>query len=73
MDPPVAIAATENFEAHASIAFDARNRLWAAYEVSGLAGAEFGAYDTTGTPLYEDRDIRVKCFDGNAALSPPAI
>jgi len=69
MDPPVAVAATEDFEAHASIAFDARNRLWAAYEVSGPRwGKNFGAYETTGTPLYEDRDIRVKCFDGDAAF-----
>ena len=68
-DPPVAAAATENFEAHTSVAFDARNRLWAAYEVSGPRwGKNFGAYETTGTPLYEDRDIRVKCFDGDAAF-----
>jgi hypothetical protein len=69
MDPPVAIAATENYEAHASIAFDARNRLWAAYEISGPRwGKNFGAYDTSGTPLYEDRDIRVKCFDGDSVF-----
>jgi hypothetical protein len=69
MDPPVAVAATESFEAHPSIAFDARNRLWAAYEISGPRwGKNFGAFDTTGSPLYEDRDIRVKCFDGDAAF-----
>ncbi len=74
MDPPVAIAATEDFEAHASIAFDARNRLWAAYEVSGPRwGKNFGAYETAGTPLYEDRDIRVKCFDAPRHLSLRAI
>jgi hypothetical protein len=71
MDPPVAIAATENFEAHPSIAFDARNRLWAAYEISGPRwGKNFGAYETTGAPLYEDHDIRVKCFDGASVLVP---
>jgi hypothetical protein len=69
LNSPVAVAAAENYEAHASIAFDSRNRLWAAYEVSGPRwGKNFGAFDTTGTPLYEDRDIRVKCFDGDSAF-----
>ncbi len=70
MDPPVAVAATPNFEARPSAAFDARNRLWIAYEVSTPRwGKNFGAYETTGTPLYEDHDIRVKCFDGDAVYT----
>ena len=65
MDPPVAAAATPAFEANSSIAFDSSNRLWLAYEFSTIRwGKNFGAYETTGTPLYEDRNIRVKCFDG---------
>ena len=65
MDEPVAAAATALFEARASIAFDWGNRLWVAYENSTARwGKEFGAYDSSGTPLYEERGIRVKCFDG---------
>jgi len=64
-DEPIAAAATPLFEARASIAFDSGNRLWLAYENSTARwGKEFGTYDTSGTPLYEERGIRVKCFDG---------
>ncbi len=67
---PVAVAATEDFEARASIAYDTRNRLWVAYEVSSPRwGKNFGAYETTGAPLYEDRNIRVKCFDGDSVFA----
>jgi hypothetical protein len=70
MDPPVAAAATPLFEAHASVAFDAGNRLWLAYEQSTARwGKEFGAYDSSGTPLYEERGIRVKCFDGDSVYT----
>ncbi len=73
LDPPVTAAATPFFEAHSSIAFDAHNRLWLAYETSTARwGKNFGAYDSTGTPLYEDRNIRVKCFDGGAVFSTSA-
>ncbi len=62
-------AGTQYFEAHSSIAFDAKNRLWLAYEISSARwGKNYGVYDTWGTPLYDDRDIRLKCFDGNQAF-----
>jgi hypothetical protein len=67
---PVPAAASNDFEARPSIVFDVRNRLWVAYEVASPRwGKDFGAYDTTGTPLYEDRNIRVKCFDGDSAFT----
>jgi hypothetical protein len=70
MDPPVTVAATTDFEARATAAFDARNRLWIAYEVASPRwGKKFGLYETTGMPLYEDHDIRVKCFDGDAVFT----
>ncbi len=70
MDAPVAAAATPLFEARASIAFDSGNRLWLAYENSTARwGKNFGLYDTSGTPLYEERNIRVKCFDGNSVFT----
>jgi len=67
---PVQVAATDDFEARASLAYDARNRLWVAYEVSSPRwGKNFGAFETTGAALYEDRNIRVRCFDGDAAFA----
>lgn len=73
MDAPVAAAATAAFEANSSIAFDSSNRLWLAYEFSTMRwGKNFGAYQSTGTPLYEDRNVRVKCFDGNTAYTSSA-
>jgi hypothetical protein len=70
MYPPVPVATTPNFEARASAAFDARDRLWIAYEISTPRwGKNFGSYETTGSPLYENQDIRVKCFDGDAVFT----
>ncbi len=70
MDAPFAAAATPLFEARASIAFDSGNRLWLAYEQSTARwGKNFGTYDTSGTPLYEERGIRVKCFEGDSVYT----
>ncbi len=70
MDKPVAVASTPEFEARASAVFDARDRLWIAYEVGSRRwGKAFGLYETTGAPLYENRDIRVKCFEGDAVFT----
>jgi hypothetical protein len=66
MDDPIPITATLNFEARSSLAYDAQNRLWIAYEVSGPKwGKDFGAYDTTGIGLYQDHTIQVRCLIGN--------
>src|SRR5581483_2591400 len=65
MDAPIPVAATENFEARASAAYDAQSRLWVAYEASDTKwGKDFGAYETTGVALYQDHRLRVKCFQG---------
>ena len=65
MDPPIAIAATPDFEARSSAAYDPHDRLWIAYEVSSPRwGGNFTLEDTSGSPLYEYRDIRLKCLDG---------
>jgi hypothetical protein len=57
MQTPIPVAATVNFEARSSIAYDAQNRLWIAYETSSQRwGKDFGAYDTTGTALYQPFD-----------------
>jgi len=66
MDAPIAIAATVNSETRSSLAYDAQNRLWIAYEVAGARwGKDFGAYDTTGLPLYSSHTIQVRCLIGN--------
>src|SRR5204863_801889 len=53
MDAPVPVAATTNFEARASAAYDSKNRLWVAYEASATKwGKDFGAYETSGIALY---------------------
>ena len=66
MDDPIPIAATANFEARSSLAYDSQNRLWIAYEVAGSRwGKDFGAYDTTGLPLYSSHTIQVRCLIGN--------
>jgi hypothetical protein len=66
LDDPIPIAATLNFEARSSIAYDPQNRLWIAYEVSGPRwGKDFGTYDTTGIGLYQNHTIQVRCLIGN--------
>jgi len=70
MDDPIPIAATVNFEARSSLAYDSQNRLWIAYEFAGSRwGKDFGAYDTTGLPLYGPHTIQVRCLIGNDLYS----
>jgi len=66
MDTPIPIAATLDFEARSSVAFDPQDRLWIAYEVSGPKwGKDYGSYDTTGVALYHNHTIQVVCLVGN--------
>jgi len=61
MQPPVPVAATPNFEARPSIAIDANNRIWIAYEASDVKwGKDFGAYETTGIGLYQGHNLQVR-------------
>ena len=70
MEAPAAVAASQNFEARSSIAYDAENRLWVAYEASDAKwGKDFGAYETTGIALYQGHNLRVKCFQGSGAFA----
>jgi hypothetical protein len=69
MDAPVPVAASPNFEARATAAYDGKNRLWVAYEASDTKwGKDFGAYETTGIALYQDHTAKVKCFQGKQEL-----
>ena len=76
MQKPEAIAASRNFEARVSIAYDNDNRLWAAYEGADAKwGKDFGAYETTGVALYQNHNIKVKCLDeqGSAFTTPDML
>jgi hypothetical protein len=69
-DAPIAVAATVNFEARSSLAYDPQGRLWIAYEFAGTRwGKDFGAFDTTGLPLYSSHTIQVRCLIGNDLYS----
>jgi len=66
LDPPVAVAASVKFEARPSVAFGRDNRLWVTYEESYPSwGKDFGAYETTGSGLYQGNTVRVKAIDGS--------
>jgi hypothetical protein len=70
LDDPIAIAASSNFEARSSLAYDTQNRLWIAYEFAGSRwGKDFGAYDTSGIPLYAAHTIQVRCLIGSDLYS----
>jgi hypothetical protein len=71
MAPPLVVAASRKFEARASAAYDARGRLWVAYEESFPGwGKDFGAYETTGSGLFQGNTVRLKVFDGSRAFAP---
>src|SRR5665811_2059710 len=62
---PQAAAASVGFEARSSIAYDAQNRLWIAYETAPrLWGKDYGALESTGTGLYLNHNIAVRAIDG---------
>jgi hypothetical protein len=70
MEAPVAVAASPNFEARASVAYDAQGRLWVAYEgATQKWGKDFGAYETTGVALYQGHNIQVKCLQNGRWFS----
>jgi hypothetical protein len=66
------VAGSSKFEARPSIAYDARGRLWIAYEEGPeLWGKDSGALAKTGQPLYSDRNVRVVCLDTDGSLKRP--
>ncbi len=70
MDPPLPVAATRRFEARPSAAYGRDKRLFVAYEESYPAwGKDFGAYETTGSGLYQGNTVRVKVLEGEQYLT----
>ena len=62
---PRAVAASLQFEARSSIAYDAQNRLWIAYETAPrMWGKDYGTLQTTGVGLYLDHNVAVRCLSG---------
>ncbi|HTU22994.1 MAG TPA: hypothetical protein VMG10_33465, partial [Gemmataceae bacterium] len=61
------------FEARPSVCYDAKGRLWVAYEEGPEKwGKDSGALAHGGDPLYSDRSVRVVCFDTDGKLKRPA-
>ncbi|HEY3839002.1 MAG TPA: hypothetical protein VGL72_20655 [Bryobacteraceae bacterium] len=77
LGPEVAVAATERFEAYASVAIDHNGRPWIAYETGGVNwGKDLGAAlgeKAPGTPLGGPRQIEIVCLDGDRMLAPPTL
>ncbi len=61
------------FEARPSICYDAKGRLWIAYEEGPEKwGHDYGALASGGEPLYSSRSVRVVCLDGGKLMKPIA-
>ncbi|WP_018628730.1 hypothetical protein [Niabella aurantiaca] len=66
-----AVIATEKFEAHPSIAYDQKNRLWIAWDESGANwGKDVGfLLDQQQTRLHESRAVKLICMDGDRIMT----
>jgi hypothetical protein len=73
-DVVVPAASTAKFEARPSACFDAKGRLWVAYEEGPERwGQDYGALDESGgNPLYNERSVRVVCLEGGKLFRPAA-
>jgi hypothetical protein len=73
-DTAHAIASSSRFEARPSIAYDAKGRLWIAYEEGPEQwGKDYGALDDKdGNPLYNERSVRVVCLADGKLFKPAA-
>ena len=61
-----AVAESERYEAHPSLAYDPQGRMWIAWEESDKGwGKDFGAYETSGIGLYQGRWIELRVLEGN--------
>jgi hypothetical protein len=67
-----AVATSPLYEAYPSIAYDPSGTLWVAYEEGGERwGKDYGAYETTGVPVYGGRAIRVRGFAKDGRMLEP--
>jgi hypothetical protein len=71
--PNTTIAASARFEARPSLCYDAKGRLWIAYEEGPEKwGHDYGALAEGGEPLYSSRSVRVVCLDDGKLKKPVA-
>ncbi len=67
------IAGSPLFEARPSACYDAKGRLWIAYEEGPEKwGKDFGALAGDGNPLYNSRSVRVVCLEDGKLMEPVA-
>jgi hypothetical protein len=68
------VAATTRFEARPSAVYDNKGRLWIAYEEGPQDwGKDYGALaPNKGNPLYNERSVRVVCFENGKLFKPAA-
>jgi len=67
LNDPQPVAASARFEARPSVAIDPAGRVWVAYEESYPRwGKDFGAYETTGSGLYQGQHVRVKILENGS-------
>lgn len=64
------VAATRRYEAYPTLAYDPSGRLWVAWEESDEGwGKDWGAYETSGTALYQGRWVKLRVFQNGQAFS----
>jgi hypothetical protein len=70
--PVMQVTSSPRFEAHASVAVDGRDRVWVAWDESGVNWGKDWARDDTwrGTVLYANRRPRVAVLDGATWKQP---
>ncbi|MCP5115015.1 MAG: hypothetical protein GY953_29650 [bacterium] len=68
------VTRSPRFQAHASLAVDQQDRVWVAWDESGVNwGKDWGRDDTwRGSVLYSDREIRVAVLEGGVWKQPAA-
>lgn len=71
-EAPQPVANSYDYEARATLTFDASNALWVAWEQSGQTwGKDWGAYDSNdGIGLYRDRSIGMKVLKDGQWMQP---
>lgn len=69
---PAPVANSADYEARASVTYDAQGRVWIAFEKSGATwGKDWGAYDgSDGIGLYRNRKIGLAVWDGTQWQEP---
>jgi len=69
---PMPVANSPDYEARASVTYDAQGRVWIAFEKSDPTwGKDWGAYDGgDGIGLYRNREIGLAVWDGAAWQEP---